>query len=326
MDRTHIYLVSYLGGMFGEFLGTQIAKDVNYWDAVRDYSHAGSNRFIYRDVLRGAAGNVFSLSNMPEHTGTSMGFQTPALTRYHQFPEREIEYLDNLLKPKNVITFTHFFWPESTVNLRRVKRVQFVSNPEDVLLPYLMAVLKVWPALPYTPQSDNASPASRLNYIRPRQFIDVHVAAYASRKHPDVYKLVKTIVKDNEWNVPMLNWLMLERNILDLEEWITKSYDAYFARAINVDFYGAENWTILNCCDLIQDPGAHVEEWRDKLDMANVMDVSEIEKYQQNNLALIEKHFGMPYEELKKSDFKKHILNHVQKFDKLKRIKMKAGM
>lgn len=311
--------------MFGEFLGSQVSKDANYWSSTRTSSHPGSNRYTYRDILRQRTRGAFSFNNMPEHFRTSMGFETAGLTRYQQFSNKEINELDQLTKPKNVITFTHFFWPELEVGLRRVKRVQFVSKPEDVLLPYLMAVIKVWSALPYTPPGRQQD-STRFNYISPQHFIKEHVGKFALRNHPDVYKIVKTIYKDEEWFVPMVNWYMIESNILNLEEWISKSYDAYFKRAINTDFVGADNWIILNCCDLIQNPGAHVEEWRDKLDMVDVMDVSEIETYQQNNLALIEQWFNMPYSELKKRDFKKHILQYVQKFDRLERIKQKVGL
>jgi hypothetical protein len=311
--------------MFGEFLGVQISKDVNYWDSTRVSSHKGSNRYTYRDVLRQQTGGVFSFNRMPEHFRTAMGFDTAGQTRYHQFNKHDIDILDHRTKAKNVITFTHFFWPECDVNLRRVKRVQFVSRPEDVLLPYLMAVIKVWSSLPYTPPGMTQT-SQNFNYIAPEQFIRDHVGRFALRNEPNVYKIVKTIMRDEEWEVPMINWYMLETNILDLEEYITKSYDAYFKRATNTDFYKSENWTILNVCDIIQNPHEHVDEWRDKLDMADVMDVQEIETYQKHNLAIIERWLEIPYDELKKRDFKKYILQYVRKFDKLERIKKKAGL
>ena len=310
--------------MFGEFLGSQISKDVNYWDSTRVSSHKGSNRYTYRDVLRQHTRGAFSFNNMPEHFRTAMGFETAGQTRYQQFNNVDVDIIDRRLREKNVITFSHFFWPECEVNLRRVKRVQFVSKPEDVLLPYLMSVLKVWSALPYTPPGPQT--ANNFNYIAPEQFIKEHVGRFALRNEPNVYKIIKTIYTDEEWEVPMFNWYMIETNILDMEEWITKSYDAYFKRAVNTNFYRSENWTILNVCDLIQNPRAHVEQWRDSLDMVDVMDAQEIENYQNNNLALIERWLEIPYEELKKRDFKKYILQYVKKIDRLERIKKKAGL
>lgn len=137
------YIVTYLQGMFAEYLASIIAFDPNYIRPTFSYNLRTTNRFSYNDVIRHHYNSLKIITNASKDT-IAIGHIHDDPPYYIPCNQAQIEGIEKDTQGGNNITLTHLYWPEQThlINIPRHQKVFFYVNPDQVLFVFLMGVLK----------------------------------------------------------------------------------------------------------------------------------------------------------------------------------------
>ena len=73
--------------------------------------------------------------------------------------------------------------------------------------------------------------------------------------------------------------------------------------------YQKPDWTYLNVYDLMTKPEEVIEEWKEKLDLANVFDINRIKQYHANNVKMLYDQYNLTPEQLKEVNWKKILID-----------------
>lgn len=280
------FLVSYLQGMFAEFLAIQISKDENFYSAIRASSAQKINRYYHHDVLRELTSG-YATANQLFHILSSIGYPEDNQPYYPKLKASNIEVFMDIVKSKNSISLTHFYWPHQThlIDIPNVQLVNYYVEPEEVLFPFLMGVLKAW-IVPF----DTKNILSSVNI-----------------SYQELDTLKKLGLNDTD-EITLFDIYVLQSGHKDssIERFVDEAYSYYYQRAIVgcSRSHKLDNWLYLNPYQLTSDPKNNVELWKDQLGMAKCLDVKALHLYHLKNEQLIRNYFRKPYQQLIEGDWK----------------------
>lgn len=277
MADKFIYLISYKGGMFGEFICSCIADDPAFYKVSDPAIDSNKNRYFFKDILNHIYGiDLVAQTWVP---GTSL-----------EVSDKVRDLIDNELSDKNICIRSHQ-WPYSvdSINLNRLKKVKLFVNESDATLTFLLSCLKVSKST-FLVDSTHINNIQRLTSLLPNIYIGdtMSMLTYTSC----LFKVYPPIA------------------------FIKKSYPSYRSQAMTgllISDRDNES-SYLNVGTLMTNPESVMEEWRDALGLSIEFDYDRIREYHQSNLALIHEFFDESYDDLIKTDWLSKLSSRMEKY------------
>jgi len=277
MTDKFIYLISYKGGMFGEFVCSCIADDPSFYKVSDPSIDVNTNRYFFKDILDHRYGvNLVMSTWVP---GTRL-----------EVSDEVRDQIDIELLEKNICVRSHQ-WPYSAdfINLNRIKKVKLFVSESDSILAFLLSYLKVSTS---TFLVDN----NHINNIQRRTSLSPNIC-----------------VGDT---MSMLTYTACLFKVYPPIAFVKKSYPSYRSQAMSgllVSDRDNES-TYLNVGTLMIDPESVMPEWADALGLSTEFDYNKIREYHQSNLALIHEFFDESYDDLIRTDWLSKLSNRMVKY------------
>lgn len=117
----NVYLISYYGGMFGDFICSKISEDENFY--TQNVVQSDMNRYNYPNPF--------------EKYGLNLHYWVLPLIDDHIAEKIDIEYSE-----KNLCFPTHWYGELSSINLPRIKGIRLLVDERLTLLTYLLSWIK----------------------------------------------------------------------------------------------------------------------------------------------------------------------------------------
>lgn len=289
------YIITYLQGMFGEFLADQISQDQAFIDNSTSTSHRKNNRHAYRGTIRHLYKEL-TIGAYPKHDLAALGFNVGP-PYYVPCTEKQVKFIDYATRNKSSVDLTHFYWPDHThlINIPRHKKVFFYVKPEQVPYPFVMGALKAW--------------AKKFNSIS----LDTN------------YGRIQDRVKVKEGHILLIDRYLFNScyKSTEMREFIEEAYNLYYTRATHgyEERYRKDGWIYLNPMDLMTNPKDNIELWQNAFNMKQPLnDINLISNHLRNE-QLIFKAFKKSSKQLFESDWKNQLSIHLNNISVLKRYK-----
>lgn len=267
-------------GMFGEFLCCQIAKDNNFYpNLVARQNNMVKNRYEYVSVI-------------DHHLWLTHSF--------HTIPEHLNDHFSSRFSEKHIVARTHAVEMDSSLNLKRIKKVQLYCNEEWWLFCHLLAVIKVFSATMLSPGMQRAK-------------LEWSGRMYDQCKFPELTEYFL----DNIEQITMLELIMIteDRGYLTCREYM-EYYISFYQQ--NTIVHNVKNdWTYLDPVELFKNPEEQMPRWKEVFDLAEDFDLELLKSYHARNLQLIETEFGKSYEQIRQGDYLTDISNYCENFIKV---------
>jgi hypothetical protein len=291
------YLVAYLQGMFAEFLAIHINKDPNFVAPTQRAFFPVSNRYMHTDIIRMLSGGQRTLDNTFQIM-QSVGYPNNHPPYYTKYSNSVVAAIDKATTNHSCCTLTHFYWPDQThlINIPRLKNVFFFVEPENVPFVFIMAVIKVW----------KHGPGKQI-----AREIFQRVTPYGS------VDLINRISAIEDFRPKIIDEYLFNTGFRDDEIglFLKECYSYYYQRAIigSSGSYKLDNWIYLDPYKLVTKPKAHMDEWKEKLNLSRDLDGLGLLMYNQKNKQLIYNELGMSYEQLMQEDWMGILQRYLEK-------------
>lgn len=269
MDKT-IFLISYLGGLHGEFLAKLISQDQNYY-AVESRS-VENNKHQYFDPLY--LNNIFIKLSL-----NHFNYPNRYRKNYKLVTDEQRQSIDLNYSEKNLCVLTHIWQSDLQIfNLPRLKPIRLYCDNDYLLFAFYMAIIKAW-ILPF-PVKD--------------QDLEFLISKVDILTKPYVEKILER--RSYFW----IERLAISKKQFDLNVLI-KFYFNNIYKQSNTDAQNKKHsgWEYLDVGSLMKDPETHQSIFRDSLNLSTNMPVEKISDYHRTNLSLIENKFNLTYSRLK---------------------------
>lgn len=252
-----VFLLSYLGGMHGEFLAGLITANDNFYRKGMSQT-VETNRYHYSDPLLSLCINIKPVNNKENY---------PKLSESNYIiSETEKQRIDQSFNEKNLLVLTHAFGSSDMFNLPRRKLIRLYSSDEYAKRCLILAIVKSW-VVKY--------PTTRTELL---DFL-------SSKKIPNHY--VKKIFDRGYFY--WFERIALTKSALNLDRFVADHFHIY--RESNRNVKSAENWLYLDVEKLIKDPFNTANLWKNIFNITD-LDCAAIEEYNIRNIELIDSTFG----------------------------------
>jgi hypothetical protein len=251
----NIFLISYTGGMFGEFLATQIANDPNYYPPAKADANTAVNRFNYIDVLS----EKFKF--LSDH--------------YSLLNTEQIALITDLIKDKNICSLTHWPHPDN-IKIPGLKKVKFFVDEKDAPIVFMFLIYKTQLSVKI-----GVNPVTT-NCIKQ----NIHVLTNRTLN-------ILNSMPGDRWLGPM-DVFLLSNNLVNSTTAVDQGFDHMSKNASVGSTVETRESDILylNPLDLLRDPETHMPEWKEKLNLINDFDFELLKQYNQKNEDIIKKILG----------------------------------
>ena len=268
-----IYMVSYFGGMFGEFICTQISLDKNFYhiNPKKDLN----NRYHYSSPLTDTFSNLKS-------------FPIPN----DLFSVTEIKEIEQTLLQKNICFPSHYY--DQNIKqldlLPNIKCIRLFTRHRDVLI------------LGYCCQWIKSLLVSYDLHSYNNKFVKEFESYSFTPETRDLYELIK-IKKRFYWFEKLA--LKYEQN--DLSQFITFWWKFY--RESNKK--KIQGWQRIDVGGCLKNYNTVKDEWTSCFNLNDNLNKIELDNYHQRNIDLIEKEFGTSFDNFIKEDWKMILLEWI---------------
>lgn len=260
----NIYLLSYLGGACGEWLSWQIGKDANYYD-VRMGDVTVENKFVIVDPLAEWNTTIKSPYDATE-VSISDEVRSAIIKKYSE---------------KNFIIPTHFLGKMKSINLPNLKPIRLRFTWKSAPFFYSLLWIKTW------------------TEVKP---LDNHLRDFiikcAEGDSGDPALLKESAVMDRAQLILDRGYYYafepsaLRMGIRNSTDYIQRFYGFYF----RYNLTPLSEYRFVNLENLMFDTKNAVDDWKAAFNMAEPLNVEEIEQYHDNNIKLMETTFNMSYD------------------------------
>jgi hypothetical protein len=271
-----IFLISYLGGMHGEFLGSILSNDENFYSA--DSISLENNKYSYIDCLQKNGIHIkLSFNNF--------NYQDNNVKLLSDYQKSIIE---NRYSTKNLCVLTHIWEQNLTMfNLPNLNPVRLYCKGDYIFFTFLMAIIKSW-ILPFSLSEEDKN-------------------FFLSKRNEINKNYIELILNRNEYY--WVERLALSKNLFNLESLIDhyyyKIYSHSNALAVNKTF---QNWNYFDIENFIIDPKNNSSNFKTTFNLINDVDLDLVNNYHLTNLKVIEKNLNLNYVQILNSSNKFNLL------------------
>lgn len=262
-----IYYLCYPQGMFGEYLSHYISNNNNEeFQPTETIAGNKQNRYGYAEVeLKNIYKTLFQTDKTINGL-VSIGHY-PNSSVYKPIDRRDWIRLRDILKTKNSILPTHYYYPERLARepiYQYILPVKLYCTAEQVMYPFLCGIMKIW----------------------------------LCRSKPVVYELAKELGIENEYVLVLQRYMIeagfytnnnLEKNIKDF---LLFAFKLYFRAATHGQFERNRHrdWHYVNPINLLQNDKQTLDQFS-KIFNLKQNDTAALTNYHNNNLKLIKQLF-----------------------------------
>jgi hypothetical protein len=265
-----IFLISYLGGMHGEFFGNLINNNENFYPS-KSLS-LKNNKYLCLDVLQ--QNNIcikLSLNNFNYRT---------ELSNLKLINDDQRLYIDLNYSEKHICALTHIWHEDLQIfNLPRLVPIRLYCNENYIFFTFIMAIIKSW--------------------ILPTMINESELEFFLSKKDNQNNYYIKTILNRKKYY--WVERLALSKNQFNLNLLLNYYYNnIYYRSNLLAKNKAFSNWNYFNIGNLMTNPEQNLKNLKDMFNL-NTVDLNTIINYHSANLNIIEKNFNLKYEKLLKS-------------------------
>ncbi len=271
---TNLFMLSYQGGMCGDFFCLEVSKDENFYKNTL-ISETGHNRWLNANPL-----SKFNLDLKENITSISDGVK---------------EQIDLEFKDKNLIIPSHYW---GSPNLPRLKRIGiFCKDPDYVPLFFIMLFLK---ALSNKREFGKPGVYSALGRMHEQHGI-LDRFAHNNLNHPRIQQMYS---RGFYYNFELR---ALELGMINSEDMISQYYKPYHVKALR----SRHGFYMFAMDQFLNNPRDYTADLSKYLNMSAELNPAAFEEYQQKNFMLIERTFNRSYHNLIKENWLGALKDHI---------------
>lgn len=261
-------MVSYFGGMFGEFTCIQLSRDKNFYP-INLKKVDNNNRYYCDNPLIGHFSNLKPFKFAPDVEPLS------ATT---------LEIINNQLVEKNLCFPTHFYAEDldHRLNIPQLKTVRMVTEHQDILI------------LGYCCQWIKSLVDVRQLESRNNRFIKEFESYVKTKEGQDLYDQIK-LRTTFYW----FEKVALKHQHTNLNEFIDYWWKWY--QKFNDKRY--QNWDYIDIGNCFKDYENSKDDWKNYFSLADHLDKNTLDSYYAGNLDLIQREFGITFDKFINSDW-----------------------
>jgi hypothetical protein len=267
-----IYLISYTGGTHGEFFCTLLSSDQNYCKPGFSYYSEEEHRHGYRSII-------------DQSEFTFDGWKYPEIT------DTQRTRVERFTRNRHLVMKTVHYDQDAIINLD-IKKIKFYCDGDDWLLGFMLSgpkgLITSIKTHPHTVSNEWVLP-----------FIKTY------SKYPDL----NNIFIENIDNVTWAELDMLALGYSTVSEYV--EFKSNLHREQSLISSGNDSWIYLNPMELFNDPKSHIGKWQSIFDTGELFDIDVLTKYHEGNLRLIEKTYGIIYDNIVSGDHKKIMMDYL---------------
>lgn len=255
-------MVSYFGGMFGEFICTQLSLDENFYSTIPKVDK--NNRYYYGNPLEKYNLNL-----------KRFDFSSNA-----QLSSETVNLIDSNTSEKHFCFPSHAFKVDmSFLNIPRIKYIRLNTQHHDILiLGYLMSWIKSLLDLRDFKSHENEF----VRYVNSQ-----------SEESIEYYNKIK-----NRGKFYWFEKVSMKHNVFNVDDFILYWWNSYMTYNHSNPADRWEQWNYIDVGECLKNYEVSKVEWKETFGLKEYLNKDNLENYYQTNLNLIDREFNIPFETL----------------------------